>query len=104
MADVPDGEDDIGVEARLVERENDRGWRIGYRPRNEGEWLLELRLSEQEREPDRRRSTTENLRGLVLLAVVAAVVFIPLYAMIAEIDTKDFTQYVTPITGIAGTV
>jgi hypothetical protein len=49
-----------------------------------------------------RRAIT--VRGYVLLGVVAAVVAMPLLAMIFKMDPQAFGSYIAPITGIAGTV
>jgi hypothetical protein len=43
-------------------------------------------------------------RSVVLVAVVFAVVITPIFAMIRKTDAAEFSQYVTPITAIAGTV
>jgi hypothetical protein len=45
-----------------------------------------------------------NIRGYVLVGVVAAVVSMPLIAMLLRLDPDTFGAFIAPVTGIAGTV
>jgi multidrug efflux pump subunit AcrA (membrane-fusion protein) len=49
-----------------------------------------------------RRAIT--VRGYVLLGVVAAVVAMPLIAMLLRLDPQAFGAYIAPVTGITGTI
>ena len=96
-------------------------WLYGRPPSDQEEANEELRLRNLERrwqvELDDRRHRAEleftaarqtakgeNIRSYVLLAVVAAVVITPIYAMTVNINPQSFGQYIAPITGIAGTI
>ncbi|XXZ50333.1 hypothetical protein AAGT00_19250 [Streptomyces cavourensis] len=46
----------------------------------------------------------EGVRGWALVAVVFSIIASPWVAMIAGIAAKDFSLYVTPVTGIAGAI
>jgi hypothetical protein len=45
-----------------------------------------------------------NVRGYVLLGVVAAVVAMPLIGMLLKLNPQTFGAFIAPVTGIAGTV
>lgn len=45
-----------------------------------------------------------NIRGMVLLLVVLAVVAMPIIAIVTDLDPSDFGTFIAPITAIAGTV
>jgi hypothetical protein len=45
-----------------------------------------------------------NARSYVLFAVVAALVLMPIIAMLLKLDPTTFGTYLAPITGIAGTI
>jgi hypothetical protein len=53
---------------------------------------------------DREAKRAYNIRSIVLLLVVLAVVLMPVVAIIAGLSTQDFGSYIAPITAIAGTV
>ena len=46
----------------------------------------------------------DKMRAGILILVVLAVVLTPVYGMFAGIKPEEFVQYITPITGITGTV
>jgi hypothetical protein len=126
----PDTVEEWALELRLAEgrfqRVMDRvqqapSWLYGRPPQDPGEANEELRLRDLEKrwqvELDGRKhrsdleftaarqtSKGESIRSYVLLAVVAAVVATPIYAMTVNIDPQSFGQYISPITGIAGTI
>ncbi|WP_018331128.1 hypothetical protein [Actinomycetospora chiangmaiensis] len=70
---------------------------------NEQQRLLiekELQTGEQ-----RQESYSDIIRSVVLLLVVVTVLVTPLVVMLAGRTTpQDFSQYMAPVTGIAGTV
>jgi hypothetical protein len=53
---------------------------------------------------DREAKRAYNIRSIVLLLVVLAVVLMPVVAIIAGLSPQDFGSYIAPITAIAGTV
>ncbi|WP_432252631.1 hypothetical protein [Streptomyces sp. HNM1019] len=94
---------------------------LGKRPETPEEIDAEVRLREIERRwevelADRKHRAdlafdqsglvrrAENVRGWALVAVVFAIIASPWVAMIAGVAAKDFSLYVTPVTGIAGAI
>jgi hypothetical protein len=53
---------------------------------------------------DRANKRAVNMRSIVLLLVVLAVVAMPLYAIWRGLSPQDFGSYMAPVTGITGTV
>lgn len=96
-------------------------WATGRRPETEREWQLEYsfreldksRQAEEARQDSQYRASVEaareslrstNVRSWVLLAIVASIIVMPAVAMASGIAAQSFSQYIAPITGIAGTV
>ncbi|MER6539024.1 hypothetical protein ABT215_35595 [Streptomyces sp900105755] len=94
---------------------------LGKRPETSDEIEAEVRLRELERRwevelADRKHRAdlafeqsglirrAESVRGWALVAVVFAIIASPWVAMIAGVAAKDFSLYVTPVTGIAGAI
>lgn len=106
---------------RLDEVEKTREWATGRRPENDREWQLEYSFRELERMKQQQNLQSEvqfrvalesanqsarstNVRSWVLLAIVASIILMPAIAMGVGIAPQSFSQYIAPITGIAGTV
>jgi hypothetical protein len=96
-------------------------WATGRRPETEREWQLEYsfreldkaRQAEQARQDSQYNASVEaareslrstNVRSWVLLAIVASIIIMPAVAMASGVAAQSFSQYIAPITGIAGTV
>jgi hypothetical protein len=96
-------------------------WATGRRPESEREWQLEYsfreldkaRQAEEARRDSQYRASVQaareslrstNVRSWVLLAIVASIIIMPAVAMASGIAAPSFSQYIAPITGIAGTV
>jgi len=94
---------------------------LGKRPETPGEVDAEVRLREIERRwevelEDRKHRAdlafeqsglirrAEGIRGWALVAVVFSIIASPWVAMICGVAAKDFSLYVTPVTGIAGAI
>jgi hypothetical protein len=94
---------------------------LGKRPETPDEIEAEVRLRELERRwevelADRKHRAdlnfeqsglirrAEGVRGWALVAVVFAIIASPWVAMISGVAAKDFSLYVTPVTGIAGAI
>ncbi|MEU9397871.1 hypothetical protein AB0D86_48880 [Streptomyces sp. NPDC048324] len=94
---------------------------LGKRPETAKEIEAEVRLRETERRwevelEDRRHRAelayhhsgliqrAESVRGWALVAVVFSIIASPWVAMISGIAAKDFSLYITPVTGIAGAI
>jgi hypothetical protein len=94
---------------------------LGKRPETPEEIDAEVRLRETERRwevelADRKHRTdlafeqsgltrrAEGVRGWALVAVVFSIIASPWVAMITGVAAKDFSLYVTPVTGIAGAI
>jgi hypothetical protein len=94
---------------------------LGKRPETPEEIDAEVRLRELERRwevelADRKHRAdlnfeqsglirrAEGVRGWALVAVVFAIIASPWVAMISGVAAKDFSLYVTPVTGIAGAI
>jgi hypothetical protein len=94
---------------------------IGHEPNDQGETDRELRLRESERRltleaEDRRRVADHDyelalaarrgtrVRAWALMLVVLAVVATPIFAILLEVPANDFSQYIAPVTAIAGAV
>jgi hypothetical protein len=60
--------------------------------------------AEDRRMADRITARSEALRGIILFLVVLTTVVAAFWAMINETDTKDFAEYMAPVTGLAGTI
>jgi hypothetical protein len=52
----------------------------------------------------RRKVQESRGRGFVILVVVAAVVIAPLVGLVVQVPASDFSAFMAPITGIAGTI
>ncbi|MFF7369447.1 hypothetical protein [Streptomyces tricolor] len=106
---------------RLAVEKNQPAFHLGKRPETPEEIDAEVRLREIERRwevelADRRHRAdlafeqsglirrAEGVRGWALVAVVFAIIASPWVAMIAGVAAKDFSLYVTPVTGIAGAI
>jgi hypothetical protein len=118
---LPASPDDWARETRLRTEMLSRDWATGRRPDTDREWELEYsfqqlrdlqdaRIKQQELESEQARDAnaqsvrSTNVRSWVLLAIVASIIIIPAVAMASGIAAQDFSQYIAPITGIAGTV
>ncbi|MER5356893.1 hypothetical protein [Streptomyces sp. NPDC002785] len=94
---------------------------LGKRPETPEEIEAEVRLRELERRwevelADRKHRAdlayeqsglvrrAEGVRGWALVAVVFAIIASPWVAVITGVAAKDFSLYVTPVTGIAGAI
>jgi lipopolysaccharide export LptBFGC system permease protein LptF len=103
---------------RLAETQE---WATGRRPEDDREWQLEYSFRELENkrrneeasrqqeyegtfEAAKQSMRSTNVRSWVLLAIVASIILMPAIAMAAGIAAQSFSQYIAPITGIAGTV
>jgi hypothetical protein len=90
----PETSDEIEAEVRL--RELERRWEVELADRKH-----RADLNFQQSGLIRR---AEGIRGWALVAVVFAIIASPWVAMIADVAAKDFSLYVTPVTGIAGAI
>ncbi|WP_406495854.1 hypothetical protein OG936_17750 [Streptomyces sp. NBC_00846] len=90
----PETPEEIDAEVRL--REIERHWEVELADRKH-----RADLSFEQSGLVRR---AEGVRGWALVAVVFAIIASPWVAMIAGIAAKDFSLYVTPVTGIAGAI
>jgi hypothetical protein len=96
-------------------------WATGQRPENDREWQLEysFRQLENRRKSDaqerelrynvtlnatRQSARGESIRGWVLLAIVFAIILMPIIGMAVGIQAQTFSQFIAPVTGIGGTV
>lgn len=108
------------TEQLRAEREQP-AFHLGKRPETPEEIDAEVRLREIERRwevelADRKHRAdlafeqsglvrrAEGVRGWALVAVVFSIIASPWVAMIAGVAAKDFSLYVTPVTGIAGAI
>ncbi|MEV8104749.1 hypothetical protein [Streptomyces sp. NPDC088135] len=106
---------------RIAAQQRQPTFHLGKRPETPEEIDAEVRLREIERHwevelADRRHRAelsfeqsglvrrAEGVRGWALVAVVFAIIASPWVAMVAGIAAKDFSLYVTPVTGIAGAI
>lgn len=120
---APQGAEDWALETRLrvTEVERPAEWATGRRPESEREWQLEYSFRElenitrtqqvrlgQEAEANlqmaRESMRSTNVRSWVLLAIVSSIIVMPVIAMAIGVAAQSFSQYIAPITGIAGTV
>ncbi|WP_143670770.1 hypothetical protein [Streptomyces sp. OV198] len=90
----PEGPEEIEAEVRL--REIERRWEVELADRKH-----RADLSFDQYGLIRR---AEGVRGWALVAVVFAIIASPWVAMITGVAAKDFSLYVTPVTGIAGAI
>ncbi|WP_127468289.1 hypothetical protein [Streptomyces sp. B27] len=90
----PETPEEIDAEVRL--RETERRWAVELEDRKH-----RADLAFQQSGLVRR---AEGVRGWALVAVVFSIIASPWVAMIAGIAAKDFSLYVTPVTGIAGAI
>ncbi|MFI9218904.1 hypothetical protein [Streptomyces werraensis] len=106
---------------RLAAENSQSSFHLGKRPETPEEFDAEVRLREIDRHwevelADRKHradlsfqhsgliTRAENVRGWALVAVVFAIIASPWVAMLAGVAAKDFSLYVTPVTGIAGAI
>ncbi|MFF0286469.1 hypothetical protein [Streptomyces sp. NPDC005262] len=106
---------------QLANEQKQPQFHLGKRPETPSEIDAEVRLRETERHwevelADRKHRAdlaydqtglirrAESVRGWALVAVVFAIVASPWVAMIAGVAAKDFSLYITPVTGIAGAI
>jgi hypothetical protein len=106
---------------RLERAHSGETWATGKRPENDREWQLEYSFRElenqrkseaQERElrynvtlnSTRQSAQGEAVRSWVLLAIVVAIILMPIIGMIIGIQAQTFSQFIAPVTGIGGTV
>jgi hypothetical protein len=66
--------------------------------------LHEAYLAGVERAVSTEARRAISVRSYVLLGVVAAVVSMPLIAMLLHLDPQTFGAFIAPVTGIAGTI
>ncbi|MEU6490743.1 hypothetical protein ABZ890_10160 [Streptomyces sp. NPDC046984] len=90
----PETSDEIDAEVRF--RELERRWEVELADRKH-----RADLNFEQSGLIRR---AEGVRGWALVAVVFAIIASPWVAMIAGVAAKDFSLYVTPVTGIAGAI
>ncbi|NUR03912.1 MAG: hypothetical protein HOY79_47605 [Streptomyces sp.] len=113
---------DLTEENRQLAAERKKpAFHLGKRPETPEEIEAEVRLREIERRwevelADRKHRAdlafeqsglvrrAEGVRGWALVAVVFAIIASPWVAMIADVAARDFSLYVTPVTGIAGAI
>jgi hypothetical protein len=84
------------IDAELRFREIDRRWEVELADRKH-----RADLAFEQSGLIRR---AEGVRGWALVAVVFAIIASPWVAMIAGVAAKEFSLYVTPVTGIAGAI
>ncbi|MEW2315209.1 hypothetical protein [Streptomyces bauhiniae] len=106
---------------QIVSAQGQSVFHIGKRPETPKEIEAEVRLRETERRwevelEDRKHRAdlayqhsglirrAESVRGWALVAVVFSIIASPWVAMISGITAKDFSLYITPVTGIAGAI
>lgn len=106
---------------RLASAQDQPTFHLGKRPETPKEIDAEVRLRETERRwqvelEDRKHRAdlayhhsgliqrAESVRGWALVAVVFSIIASPWVAMIAGITARDFSLYITPVTGIAGAI
>jgi hypothetical protein len=99
----------------------DSEWATGRRPETEREWQLEYSFRELENvrkneqaqrqvqyeasvEAARESLRSTSVRSWVLLAIVASIIVMPAVAMATGVAAQSFSEYIAPVTGIAGTV
>ncbi|MFJ3707294.1 hypothetical protein [Streptomyces sp. NPDC090053] len=90
----PETPEEIDAEVRF--REIDRHWEVELADRRH-----RAELAYDQTGLIRR---AEGVRGWALVAVVFAIIASPWVAMIAGVAAKDFSLYITPVTGIAGAI
>ncbi len=90
----PEAPEEIDAEVRL--RETERRWAVELEDRKH-----RADLAFQQSGLVRR---AEGVRGWALIAVVFSIIASLWVAMIAGVAAKDFSLYVTPVTGIAGAI
>jgi putative Ca2+/H+ antiporter (TMEM165/GDT1 family) len=71
---------------------------------NEAKGRQQQLESQQAMEAITQSLRSTNVRSWVLLAIVASIIVMPAVATASGIAAQSFSQYVAPITGIAGTV
>jgi lipopolysaccharide export LptBFGC system permease protein LptF len=116
----PGSPDEWALETKSRMAESER-WATGRRPQSDREWQLEYSFrqldntyraqgrqqdldSQQTLEAITQSLRSTNVRSWVLLAIVASIIVMPAVAMATGVAAQSFSQYVAPITGIAGTV
>ncbi|MER7181710.1 hypothetical protein ABT404_19880 [Streptomyces hyaluromycini] len=90
----PESPEDVEAESKL--RDTERRWEVELQDRNHRADLAFRR--------DTLLRRAESIRGWALVAVVVAVVISPWVAMAANVAAEDFSMYMVPVTGIAGTI
>lgn len=90
----PETPEEIDAEVRL--REIERRWEVELADRKH-----RAELAYEQSGLIRR---AEGVRGWALVAVIFAIIASPWVAIIAGVAAKDFSLYVTPVTGIAGAI
>ncbi|MFJ1758601.1 hypothetical protein [Kitasatospora sp. NPDC088134] len=113
---IPETQEEVAAETKL--RETERRWEVELEDRKhradlqsretERRWEVELEdrkyranLVHQHVAVTRR---AEGIRGWALVAVVVAIAVSPWVAMIANVPANNFSMYMVPVTGIAGTI
>lgn len=106
---------------RLIVEKSQPSFHLGKRPETPEEFDAEIRFREIDRHwevelADRKHRAdlsfeqsglirrAESVRGWALVAVVFSIIASPWVAMLAGVAAKDFSLYVTPVTGIAGAI
>ncbi|WP_371795622.1 hypothetical protein [Streptomyces sp. NBC_01718] len=106
---------------QLADEHKQPTFHLGKRPETPQEIDAEVRLREIEQRwavelEDRKHRAdlsfeqaglirrAEGVRGWALVAVVFAIIASPWVAMVTGVAAKDFSLYVTPVTGIAGAI
>jgi uncharacterized membrane protein len=90
----PETPEEIDAEVRF--RETERHWEVELKDRKHRADLAYAQSGLIQR--------AEGVRGWALVAVVFAIIASPWVAMIAGVAAKDFSLYITPVTGIAGAI
>jgi hypothetical protein len=111
---------EAGDETALRRADSEK-WATGRRPQDEREWELEFafqELANQRRRDDmegeleyrvalataEQAGKSDAARSWTLLAIVAAIVLMPAIGIVSGVAAQSFSQFIAPITGIAGTV
>ncbi|MFJ5882905.1 hypothetical protein [Kitasatospora cineracea] len=91
---MPQTSEEIEAEVRL--RDTERRWEVELKDRTHRAELAHHQVAVTRR--------AESIRGWALVAVVVAIVISPWAAMLSGVPANDFSMYMVPVTGIAGTI
>jgi hypothetical protein len=112
---------ELEEQRRKAEDQGRKEWATGERPSNDREWQLEYTFRQLDNERLSNQAALELkyqlmyssmtqaargtwVRSLVLVAIVVAIIAMPIVGIIAGIPAQTFSQFIAPITGIGGTV